>query len=68
MTLSRPLWGKPYRNYATFDELLPRSRGGKPILSNQVLACKECNARRGNTIPEGTAIECTAEGLVLVNV
>lgn len=40
----------PAPNYATFDELLPRLRGGTLQWSNTVLACWTCNFRRGTKI------------------
>lgn len=33
---------------ATIDEVCPRSRGGRTIWSNQVIACRVCNLGRGN--------------------
>jgi hypothetical protein len=36
--------------FATFDELLPRSRGGTRSSENQVIAHRSCNNERGNTI------------------
>jgi 5-methylcytosine-specific restriction endonuclease McrA len=36
--------------YATYDELLPRSRGGTRSMENQVLAHAICNLERGNQI------------------
>jgi 5-methylcytosine-specific restriction endonuclease McrA len=41
---------------ATFDHLIPRSRGGRNNRGNLVLAHGDCNAGRGNTIwPFGKA-------------
>lgn len=34
---------------ATFDHLIPISRGGGNEDANLVLACRECNGARGNT-------------------
>ena len=62
MTLDRPATGKLPRSYATFDELLPRSRGGTRTRDNQVLACKHCNEQRGNIIPAGVVREYVAVG------
>jgi hypothetical protein len=31
-----------------FDHLIPVSRGGPNIISNQVVACKACNSSKGN--------------------
>ncbi len=36
----------------TLDHVLPRSRGGKTTWSNLVAACKKCNARKGDYLPE----------------
>lgn len=33
---------------ATWDEIIPRSRGGRPDRWNRVLACLPCNARKAN--------------------
>lgn len=35
----------------TFDHVIPRSRGGKTAWDNIVIACRECNARKGNRTP-----------------
>ena len=34
-------------NLATLDHLIPRSRGGGGHIGNLVLACADCNGRRG---------------------
>lgn len=31
-----------------FDHLIPKSKGGPNVISNQVLACKKCNAIKGS--------------------
>ena len=36
---------------ATVDHLHPVSKGGTNGLRNKVLACRECNQRRGNNMP-----------------
>jgi hypothetical protein len=38
-------------NFASFDEVRPRSLGGSTKASNQVLAHKSCNERRGRLAP-----------------
>lgn len=36
----------------TIDHVLPRSRGGKSVWKNVVLACYSCNRRKDNKTPE----------------
>ena len=36
----------------TLDHVLPRSRGGKTSWTNLVAACKKCNSRKGDSLPE----------------
>ena len=36
----------------TLDHVLPRSRKGRSSWTNLVTACKSCNARKGNALPE----------------
>ncbi|MGB3179883.1 MAG: HNH endonuclease [Cyclobacteriaceae bacterium] len=36
----------------TLDHVLPRSRGGRSLWTNLVTACKRCNARKGDRLPE----------------
>lgn len=35
----------------TIDHVIPRSRGGKTTWENIVLACTDCNARKGDRLP-----------------
>ena len=35
---------------ATIDHVYPKSKGGSDDISNKVLACQECNQRKGDTI------------------
>ena len=36
----------------TFDHVVPRSRGGRTSWDNIVAACKPCNTKKGNKLPE----------------
>jgi len=36
---------------ATYDHVLPRSRGGKTTWGNIVIACQRCNGLKGNRTP-----------------
>ena len=35
----------------TVDHVMPKSRGGKTIWTNVVVACKDCNLKKGNRTP-----------------
>jgi 5-methylcytosine-specific restriction endonuclease McrA len=37
----------------TFDHVIPKVKGGKHAWDNVVLACKECNSRKGDQLPKG---------------
>jgi 5-methylcytosine-specific restriction endonuclease McrA len=37
---------------ATFDHVVPRSRGGATSWENVVIACRPCNQRKGNKTPK----------------
>jgi 5-methylcytosine-specific restriction endonuclease McrA len=39
------------RRDATYDHILPRSRGGRVTWTNIVLACRACNQKKGNRTP-----------------
>lgn len=42
-----------YRSYdLTVDHVLPKSRGGKTVWTNCVIACKPCNAKKDDKTPE----------------
>lgn len=43
----------------TLDHLIPRSMGGKSTWNNLVTACKTCNARKGNNLPEEVGFSLT---------
>lgn len=59
----------------TRDHIVPRSRGGHDQWTNVVSACRRCNQRKGNRLPEEAGMEIlaipyqpnTAEWLALVN-
>ena len=36
----------------TLDHVVPRSKGGKFSWSNLVVACKRCNSKKGNSLPD----------------
>jgi hypothetical protein len=40
--------------FATLDHVIPRSIGGLNNANNYVLACEDCNERRGSDMPEIT--------------
>ena len=42
---------KPGSHELTIDHVVPRSRGGKGTWENCVLACVDCNRRKGNRLP-----------------
>lgn len=39
-------------NELTFDHVIPRSKGGRTSWDNIVSACRCCNTRKGNKLPE----------------
>lgn len=41
---------RPPREEMTIDHVVPRSRGGKTVWENVVLACSKCNVRKGNRL------------------
>ena len=59
----------------TRDHIVPKSRGGRDHWSNVVAACKRCNQRKGNRLPEEVRMEMlaipyqpnNAEWLALIN-
>ena len=42
------------------DHVVPLSRGGEDAWTNGVTACKRCNARKGNRLPDETNMELLA--------
>lgn len=40
------------RPEATYDHVLPRAQGGKTEWNNIVIACMDCNQKKGNRTPE----------------
>lgn len=40
------------RSDATYDHVVPRAQGGKTRWENIVIACIECNQKKGNRTPE----------------
>ncbi len=45
---------------ATYDHVMPRSRGGKKTWTNIVLACKACNQLKGNRTPDEARMQLAA--------
>ncbi len=43
---------QPGREHLTIDHVVPRSRGGRTEWENVVIACEDCNRRKGNRTPE----------------
>lgn len=43
---------QPGTEELTIDHLIPRSRGGKSVWENAVLACVACNAKKADRTPE----------------
>lgn len=37
---------------ATIDHVVPRSRGGRRVLSNERLSCRTCNSSKGASTPD----------------
>lgn len=47
----------PPRDELTIDHVIPRSRGGKSVWENVVLACMRCNMKKGNRLPEEAGLK-----------
>jgi len=43
---------QPGKAHLTVDHVVPRSRGGKTVWENVVIACGLCNRRKGDRTPE----------------
>lgn len=41
-----------HKNNRSLDHVVPQSRGGRSCFSNLVTACRECNQKKGNSMPE----------------
>lgn len=40
-------------NEVTYDHVIPKKRGGKHTWDNVSLACKDCNSKKGDSLPVG---------------
>ncbi len=49
------------RHLATYDHVVPRSRGGLTRWDNIVIACLPCNQRKGNRTPEDARMRLMSE-------
>jgi len=47
---------KPESDSLTVDHLIPRSRGGRSTWENCILACSQCNAKKGNRTPNDSGM------------
>jgi len=45
----------------TYDHVVPRSRGGKTEWANIVTCCLDCNAEKGDHIPEEVGMQLTKQ-------
>ncbi|NEP02330.1 MAG: HNH endonuclease [Symploca sp. SIO2E9] len=41
----------------TLDHVIPRSKGGKHSWDNVVIACQQCNSRKGNRTPQQAGLK-----------
>ena len=48
---------KPGQLLLTVDHVVPRSRGGGHAWGNLVTACKRCNQRKGNALPDEVGMQ-----------
>ncbi|MCD6385517.1 HNH endonuclease [Candidatus Sumerlaeota bacterium] len=48
---------KAQRDELTIDHVIPRSRGGKSTWENVVIACIECNAKKGDSLPQEKGLQ-----------
>lgn len=56
-------FGRRHPLRPTLDEVVPKARGGRPVLGNQVVMHLGCNARKGDRMPTG----CELIWLAMVN-
>lgn len=49
--------GKWPPRYATLDRIIPGAQGGRYVVNNLVLACLDCNTRRGHRPADEFLIE-----------
>lgn len=52
---------RPKDDDMTIDHILPRSRGGMTTWTNVVLACTQCNVRKGNRLPSECGMQLLRE-------
>lgn len=48
---------RPPKEELTIDHVIPRSRGGRSVWENVVLACQGCNSRKGDLLPEDARMQ-----------
>jgi len=51
----------PPNDELTIDHIVPRSRGGKTVWTNVVLACARCNTLKGDRVPRDAGLRLTRE-------
>lgn len=56
----RELRGTFKPNAPELDHIVPITRGGKHTFANSQLACRACNTKKGNSMPDAKAISCEA--------
>lgn len=49
-------------NKATREHMVPKSKGGRNQIENYLVACSDCNSRRGNTEVSDWIEECLSQG------
>jgi len=49
------------KNDMTIDHVVPKSRGGKDTWTNTVCACKQCNHRKGDRLPNEAGMKMRIE-------
>lgn len=58
-----PNFGRQHPRRMTLDEVVPKARGGRPMLGNQLVMHLQCNAAKGALMPTG----CERIWLAMVN-